>query len=135
MGLKSAAKHIPVKIFVEANDNFFPDNQSRRTQIPGWPKHHACKHTVLRTVLTQIHFGHLLAFGNKQTRLTLEQLQSFRATVPHFSGVDFLSHFHVTGRKKLLRAGARRSALAVVTPPNRFCHLSCFLLKTYVVQH
>ena len=127
----SSAKDISVQVLIETNEHFFPNDQSGRTQIPCGTKHHPGQHRIVRTILAQVNFRHLLSLGNKQTGFSIKQSQRLCVTVTHFAGINFLSHFHITRRKKLLRTGARCSALAVVTPPNRFSHKSCFLNRSF----
>ena len=120
-----------VHLFIEPNDQFFPDPQRRSSQIPGRTKDEL-KHLLLGwLVFLQIQLEHFFTFCCQQVIDLFEDLNRVGFLMRFFLCVDFGCGFDIGGGKKLLRFGASFSALAVVAPV-KFRHSQISFLKVQI---
>ncbi len=113
-----SAKNVGEGFCVEPNQDHLADLQSRSTEISSWAKHHLDEGFVIRAIFFEIDTCDFLPLGYQQFCHSVQQIEGIGTPQSYFAGVDFFSNLNISGRKKLLRAGAGRSALSVITPLN-----------------
>jgi len=96
------------------------------SQVAGRPEHQFRKSGIVGSIFFQVYLGHLFALGDEHFRHAFKQRKSPLFAEAFLLGIDFCFRINIMGRKKLLRAGTRCSAFAVVTPVCFFGHVSPF---------
>ncbi len=111
-----------VRIRVKANQNSLASFDSRSSQVASRPQHQANEFIVRRAIFNEVYFGDLPAFGHDEFAHAVQQVEHFVFADAFLARVDLFFCRDVSGRKKLLRAGARCSAVAVVVPVDFLRH-------------
>lgn len=105
-----------VHLGIEADDHRRPRLVRGRPQVARRPEQQAGERVVVGPILGEVDARDLLPLGDEQRLRVAEDLEGAGRVVALLLGVDDLGDLDIVGRKKLLRAGARRSALPLVAP-------------------
>ena len=120
--LKPLSQRLGVVLFVESDQHGFADLHRRGSEVAGWSQHQSDQFVIIRSIFFQIDLGDLFTFGDQHLVHTLQQGERIISADAFFFRVNLLLGINVVGGKKLLRAIARRSSLAVIAPVNSLCH-------------
>jgi len=113
---RTLRQHVSVSALIEANDQRLSHAERRRTQVPGGADEDREQVVLGRLVLLQVVADDLLALRRNDLINVLRDAERILAGNGVLLGIDGLSGLDFVLRKKLLRAAAGDSPVAVVHP-------------------
>ena len=111
-----------IGIRVKSNQHRLATFDGRSSEVASRTQHQTDEFIIRRPILNEVYFGDLFTFGHDQLAHSVQQLEDLIFTDAFLAGIDLFFCCHISRRKKLLRAGARCSAVAVVIPVDFLRH-------------